>query len=133
VPASLRSRPRILLADHDAAVRTALAFSLEMEGFRVETFESGEALLRAPLPHRRGCLVLDQNLPGLSGLEALVVLRSRGVSLPALLITSLPTAAVRKAAACAGVTIIDKPLLNDDLGHAIWDVLLVAAGASSGL
>jgi two-component system response regulator FixJ len=131
--ASLRSRPRILLADHDAAVRLALAFSLEMEGFRVETFESGEVLLKAPLPHRRGCLVLDQNLPGLSGLEALVVLRSRGVSLPALLITTLPTAAVRDAAACAGVTIIDKPLLNDDLGHAIWDVLLVAAAASGSL
>jgi two-component system response regulator FixJ len=132
MPASLRSPPRILLADRDAAVRTALAFSLEMEGFRVETFESGEALLKAPLPHRRGCLVLDQNLPGLSGLEALVVLRSRSVSLPALLITRLPTAAVRDAAACAGVKIIGKPLLNDDLGHAIWDVLLAAAAASGG-
>jgi two-component system response regulator FixJ len=127
---SLRSRPRILLADQDTAVRTALTFSLEMEGFRVETFESGEALLKATLPHRRGCLVLDQNLPGLSGLEALVVLRSRGVNLPALLITSLPTAAVRDAACSAGVRIIDKPLLNDDLGHAIWDVLLAAAAAA---
>jgi FixJ family two-component response regulator len=104
-----------------------------MEGFRVETFASGEALLGASLPRKRGCLVLDQNLPGLSGLEALVVLRSRGVNLPGLLLTSLPTPAVREAAACAGVTIIDKPLLNDDLGHAIWEVLLVAAAASGGL
>ncbi|WP_324749421.1 response regulator [Sphingomonas sp. LY54] len=111
--------PRILIVDDDAALRSALTFSLELEGFAVEAFESGEALVaRGPVPDP-GCLVLDYHLPGMDGLALLALLRARGVALPALIITSLPTRSLAARAAAAGAAIIEKPLLCDALAAAI--------------
>ena len=107
--------PRVLLVDDDAALRTALAFSLDLEGFQVDALESGEALLLRDLPAEGACLVCDQNLPGITGLEAIRQLRARGVALPALLITSHPGPSVRAQAAAQGVEIVEKPLLGDHL------------------
>jgi FixJ family two-component response regulator len=109
-------RPRVLLVDDDPALRMSLEFSLDLEGFEVLAMESGEALLRlSELPHTGACLVLDQNLPGVTGVETLRQLRSRGVGLPALLITSNPPVAVREAAQRVEARIVEKPLLGDTL------------------
>lgn len=118
------SRPRVLLVDDDAALRMSLEFSLDLEGFDVTALESGEALLLiSGLPERRACLVLDQNLPGVSGVDTLRQLRGRGVNLPALLITSNPPPAVREAARLAGARIVEKPLLGDALTAHIQQAL----------
>jgi FixJ family two-component response regulator len=118
------SRPKILLVDDDPAVRASLAFSLELEGFLIETFDCGEDLAaKAEFP-RNSCLVLDYRLPGIDGLSLLKVLRARGVGLPAVLITSAPTRAVRSRAAEAGAMLIEKPLLCDALSAAIRAALL---------
>lgn len=111
--------PKILLVDDDIALLDALRFSLELEGFDVETFSSGEALLRRDSPPAGACLVLDQKLPGISGLDTLDQLRERNVGLPALLITSHPNAVLRAAAAKAGVRIVEKPLIGDALVESI--------------
>jgi len=112
---STQPRPTVLLVDDDAALRTALKFSLELEGFDVETYESGEAFLLRDDPEGRTCVVMDLNLPGIDGLETLRQLRSRGVGLPALLITSHPRPATRASAAAVGAAIVEKPLLGDHL------------------
>ena len=111
--------PRVVVVDDDAAVRTALAFTLEMEGFRVECCGSGEALLQKTLPAGGTCLLIDERLPGISGLEALRRLRSRQVTLPAILMTSHPDRALRSAAKAAGVPILEKPLFGDAMTLAI--------------
>jgi FixJ family two-component response regulator len=105
--------------DDDAALRTALKFSLELEGFDVETFESGEALLLRDDPSGSVCLVMDLNLPGIDGLGVLRELRGRGINAPALLITSHPRPTVRAGAAAIGAVIVEKPLLGDHLVGAI--------------
>lgn len=109
------SRPLVVVVDDDPAIRGSLTFSLELDGFDVEAFESGEALLMRQLPDRPTCLVLDQKLPGITGLEALRQLRARHVDAPAILITSHPQRAIMDAAAAAGVPIVEKPLLGDAL------------------
>lgn len=111
--------PFVLIVDDDAAVRTSLAFSLELEGFRVRTFDTAEALLTSDLPVDNACLVLDERLPGVSGLQALSQLRRREVTLPALLITSNPSPATRAAAGIAGAPIVEKPLIGEALSLAI--------------
>jgi two-component system response regulator FixJ len=111
--------PTIVLADDDAALRTALKFLLEIEGFQVETCNSAEALLDLALPPTRACLVVDHLMGGVSGMDALETLRRRGVRLPAILITSAPPAALSERAARAGVQLIEKPLLGDALTRAI--------------
>lgn len=113
-----------MLVDDDSALRLALIFMLELDGFAVTALESGEALLQATLPPAPVCLVLDQNMGGLTGLEALAALRAKNEQLPALLITSHPGPSVRDAAAALGAIIVEKPLLGDSLNAAINAALL---------
>ena len=117
------SRPTIYAVDDDEAVRRALEFALDLDGFGVETFASGEALLLRDPPVAPGCLVLDERLPGISGLDTLRQLRARSVALPAVFVTSPPKPAFREAAARAGAPIIEKPLEGETLISAIQRVL----------
>lgn len=120
------SRPHgslICVVDDDPAVRSALAFARELEGFEVEVFPSGEALLLADLPSAHACLVLDEKLPGISGMETLRQLRARGVALPAIFVTSHPNPHFRALAAAAQARILEKPLIGDDLIVSIREVL----------
>jgi two-component system response regulator FixJ len=111
--------PQVIVVDDDDAVRRSLKFALELQGYCVDVCESGEALLACTLPTSGACLVLDERLQGMSGLQALDVLRKRKVNLPAILITSNPQPRLRLAAREAGVPIVEKPLIGDGLVAAI--------------
>ena len=71
----------------------------------------------------QGCLVLDYKMPRLNGLQLLTRLGARRLDLPAILITSNPSAATRERAAEAGVAIIEKPLLGNTLSVAICEAI----------
>jgi len=116
-------KPLVLLVEDDLSLRRALAFSLQIEGYRVELCDSGEALLMLPPPVRPACLVVDQRLTGIAGLDALAVLRARRVNLPAILITTQPTPSLRRRAAVLDVRIVEKPLLDAELFAAIAEEL----------
>lgn len=114
----IRPAPMVVLLDDDAALRQALTFSLEIEGYRVESCATGEELVAQDLPETEACLVLDYRLSGMSGLDVLQTLRDRDVSLPAILITSNPTPGVRAWAGRLQAQLVEKPLLDDLLlGH----------------
>jgi len=115
MPANSAPPPTLLLVDDDVALRSALKFALELDGYRVQTFASGEALLAADLPARNVCLVVDENLPGMGGLDSVGALRARSQDLPALLITSHPGPELRRRAGRMRVPIIEKPLIDDRL------------------
>ncbi len=114
-PANLPARPTVILVDDDPAVTHAVQFSFDLEGLEVRGYRDGESLLASREMPDHGCLVLDQNLPGMDGLTLLEGLRALGVQLPAILITTNPRAVLRDRAAAAGVPIIEKPLLTDAL------------------
>lgn len=107
--------PTIVLVDDDLALRLSLKFILELNGFAVETLDSGENLLAHALPKPPACLVLDQNMGGIPGLDALRQLRARGVSLPAIMITSHAKPGFHRTAARYGATVVEKPLHGDKL------------------
>jgi two-component system response regulator FixJ len=119
---SAPARSVVLVIDDDPAVRNSLKFALEVEGFSVQVYPTGTALLGDDMP-KNGCVVADYNLPGMNGLDLLQLLRDRDVKLPAILITSHPTAAVRNRATSAGVRVVEKPLLNDALFQCIRSAL----------
>ncbi len=111
--------PWVLLVEDDEAVASALQFALTIEGWRVDVRTSGEALLAAPVPAGSVCLVIDVQLPGISGLAALAELRRRGSRTPAILITSDPPPATVRQAARLGARIVEKPLIGGELLDAI--------------
>ncbi|WP_369061689.1 response regulator [Caulobacter sp. 73W] len=109
-----------VVVDDDAAVLASIRFVLEAEGLNVLTFESAKAVLAADLPEQ-GCLILDQLMPGATGLELLSQLRQRGVELPALLLTSSATPAVRRAAQAAETPVLEKPVFGETLVRTFLD------------
>lgn len=110
---------RLILVDDDPDVLVSMRFAFETYGYRVSTYRSAEDLLAAPPRERRACVVIDHRLPGVSGLDAVLILRERGVQAPAILITSYPSAATRKRAAAASIEIVEKPLLGEALVHKV--------------
>ncbi len=59
----------VFVVDDDASVREALARLVRSAGLKVEAFASAEAFLRRPRADAPSCLVLDVQLPNLSGLD----------------------------------------------------------------
>jgi two-component system, LuxR family, response regulator FixJ len=108
-------RPLVIIVDDDRAVRSSLRFSLEIEGYAVRTYCDSDELLNGSDLGASSCLVVDHNLPGMNGLEAIAQLRQRRVLVPAILITTHPSAAVRERAAKAAVPIVEKPFLENAL------------------
>jgi two-component system response regulator FixJ len=106
----------VLIVDDDQAVREALKFALELDGLKVDTCGSGAELLRHPCLESAACLVLDYQMPKMDGFAVLEELKSRGIKLPVILITSPVSKEIVRRANEAGVdAILEKPLLEDVL------------------
>lgn len=116
---SAANRSIVAVVVDDPAVRNPLKFSLELEGFAVRAYAAGADLLGATDLAGYACLIVDQNMPGMSGLDVVAALRDRHVSVPAMLITSQPNVGVRSRAARAGISIVEKPFLGDALIESI--------------
>jgi FixJ family two-component response regulator len=113
------SPPVIAVVDDDEAVSRSLKFSLELDGFDVRTFSGGAELLGARDIAACRCFVVDQKMPGMTGLELIGRLRDRNIAAPAILIISHPSMALSTRAANAGVPLVEKPLLGDTLLESI--------------
>lgn len=86
-PAALR----ILAVEDDDIYRTMLATELGEQGFLVTTYPDGQALLRSPeAAADADVILLDWNLPQLSGIELLTQLRRLGITLPVVFLTGRP-------------------------------------------
>jgi two-component system response regulator FixJ len=117
----LGRRPTIVIVEDDPSLLGALSFALEADGFIVHAFESSEALLLSPI--LADCMVIDQRLEDIDGLALIGRLRTIGISSPAILITTNPTARTRRRAAAAGVRIVEKPLVTGELRNRINEVI----------
>ena len=128
VASSPAERSAVVVVDDDRAVLNSLKFALEIEGFAVRTYRSGEEFLAGGSLPRSACLVLDYHLPGVNGIAVVDELRRRKINVPAILITSNPPSALRQRAAAAGLALVEKPLLGNTLSDAIHHALEPAGG-----
>jgi two-component system, LuxR family, response regulator FixJ len=106
----------VAVVDDDDAVRDSLRFLLEIAGYTVAAYASAAQFLQeAPLP-ALACLVVDQHMPDVTGLQLVARLRGNGVGLPVALITGSPSAdLLRLARELSVTTVLEKPLDDDQL------------------
>jgi two-component system, LuxR family, response regulator FixJ len=109
----IQAAPRhVLVLDDDDAVRNSLKFSLETEGFLVHLYSDPDQLLNDGSPPVPSCLIVNYNMPAMNGLEFVARLRDRQVSIPVILVTGHLSENIRRRAAAAGVSAVEKPFLG---------------------
>ena len=110
----------MIVVENDDGMRRALQRMLEISGFATETFESAEALLAVDAATRARCLVLDIQLPGISGFELHRRLHAAEVSPPVVYITGYDSAAARdQSVALGAVAYLPKPFAVELLVDAV--------------
>ena len=110
----------VFVVDDDVGVRQGLRFMLRAAGYSVEAFPSARSFLEDYHPPRGGCLLLDIQMPQISGLELQQTLNVRGWRIPVIFITGHGTVLLAIAAMKAGAfDFIEKPLREDALVESI--------------
>lgn len=110
----------VYVVEDDDAVRASLCFLLEQCGYTPVQLSSGEELLARMPDLPPGCLLLDVNLPGMSGLELLDRLHAEDCWFPALVTTGMARVDVAVRAFHAGaVEFLTKPVDADTLQTAL--------------
>lgn len=109
----------VLAVVNDPALRASLQFALEIEGFRVDAYASGEELLaQHPLPEQ-ACLIVDYALPAVDGIDISVTLRRRGFDFPTILMATDPPEQLRHRISAEKLSLVEKPLLGGKLAEAV--------------
>ncbi len=102
--------PIVYVVDDDSSTRELLAWLMRRNELAVEAFADARSFLEAYQPGQPGCLVLDLNMPGMSGLDLQQYLKEQGVQLPVIFLSGradIPKAvqAVREGA----IDFLEKP------------------------
>jgi two-component system CheB/CheR fusion protein len=120
VPEGDGTKPVVFIVDDDENVRNALRSVLQEDGRIAEAYNDGEAFLQAYRPGKVGCLLVDANLPGMSGLDLLRHLRLAGDALPSVMITGNSDVPMAVQAMKAGADdFVEKPFGYQELLNVI--------------
>ena len=115
-----KTSPLIYVVDDDASVREALSSLIRSVGLRVEAFASAQEFLAHPQADAPSCLVLDVQLPGLSGLDLQQELAKADIQIPIIFLTGhgdIPTSV--RAIKAGALEFLTKPFNDEDLLDAI--------------
>lgn len=108
------------VVDDDVSVRRALRRLIASAGLSVETFASAREFLDTEPHRRRGCVVLDIHLEGMSGFEVGEQLAAAGGAVPVIFMTAHDDEATQERARAAGaVAYLRKPFTKQALLEAI--------------
>jgi DNA-binding NtrC family response regulator len=114
----------VFIVDDDRHTRESLRNLIRSAGLSAQTFSSAQEFLAAERPKAPGCLVLDVQLPGLSGLDLQQELAKAGVKIPIIFITGygdIPTSV--RAIKAGALEFLTKPVNREDLLHAIHQAI----------
>lgn len=118
----------VFIIDDQRTMRSSLRRLIETAGIKAEAFDSAEAFLDSYDVQRPGCLLLDLQMPGMSGLQLLERLASRGDGRPVIVLTGhadVPTAV--RAMKAGAVDFIQKPFQIPELLERIRQSLALDA------
>jgi FixJ family two-component response regulator len=121
----------VVLVEDDSGLRAALERVLNASGFEARAYDSAEAVLSERDGIHADCLVVDLNLPSMSGLDLIARLRSLGVTVPVIIITAQDDARVRDEVRRCGVDhFLAKPFLGSALVRFVDAIVAQRAGGT---
>jgi FixJ family two-component response regulator len=117
----------IFIIDDDKSIRRSLSLLLIANEFIVETYSSSEEYLEREAYNGTGCIILDVNLEGKSGLELQEDLLTLDSHLPIIFITGrgniqMSVQTVKKGA----VDFLEKPFKDDELLRSISSAIILS-------
>ena len=109
-------KPQILIVDDEEKIRKVLSRMLEDENYGVKSVENGQKAIAILNSYKPDVIIMDQNMPGINGIEALVTIKEKNPNLTVIIITahgevSLAVDAIKKGA----YDYLEKPFDNDKL------------------
>jgi len=96
------SKPRVFVVDDNELVRLALHRLLCASGMQVQTFADAASCLNVLSAQSPDCLVVDLQMPGLTGLDVLHHLKHLGVCVPVIIVTACDDPQLRAQCLDAG-------------------------------
>jgi len=116
--------PLIAVVDDEASVRRAFARMLSASMFHVETYGSGREFLDSLQEHRPDCVLMDLQMPGLTGRDVQLELAIAHIRLPIIVVTAQDQPTVREQCLADGaVAFVAKPLQREHLLRLIDDAI----------
>jgi FixJ family two-component response regulator len=106
----------VYIVDDDPAVRDSLTLMLQQDGYRIRSFESGEAFLAVADTTTHGCAIIDIRMPGMDGIQLQEEILRRQIPLPVIFLTAhgdIPKSV--KAMKAGAVDFLTKPVTRRDL------------------
>ena len=123
-----RAHARVLVVDDDAEMRALLRRTLEFEGHQVTERDRGMHVLAALRELPFDLIILDKEMPGMTGFDLLPMLRREFPEVPVLLVTAFGGHRVESSALRLGATsYLEKPFRLSQLREAVDGLLLGAS------
>ena len=105
-------------------MRAATNNLLRSHGYTVHTFASAEEFLQSAHMNDTSCVIADVQMPAMSGVELLMLMRARGSRVPFIFITAFPDESVRARVLKAGaIGFLAKPFAGPNLIHCLATAL----------
>lgn len=110
----------IAIVDDDPSVLKALRRSLRVRSMQTKTYGSAQEFLTSLPDGLPECLILDLQMPDMTGLELLAHLKRRDIQIPTIIITAHGDTGARERCEAAGaIAFLSKPLGNASLFAAL--------------
>jgi FixJ family two-component response regulator len=105
----------VFVVEDDEDVRASTKALLEALGYAVRAFASAEEVIGSGDAGTAGCIVLDYNLPEMTGLDLIKQLRTQGIQTPAIMVSGNGKQLVIAATKAGIAAVLRKPLSAEAL------------------
>ena len=123
--------PLISIVDDDDLSRASMEDLVRSLGFSARTFDSAKSFLQSTAVSETRCLILDVQMPEMSGIDLQDHLAQRSIDIPIIFITAFPDEATKARALNAGaICFLHKPL--DLNGPRLVDCIYAALNGRKG-
>lgn len=115
----------VIIVEDEAPIRASLVSLLQSACYTVRDFESGKDFFNSQMPETPACLLLDMQMPDITGMEIIEKLASIEVRMPVIFITGFGSIPMSVQAMKSGAReFLTKPVCPDALLAAVADALI---------